>query len=233
MDNLEPMGFPCGDPSSDQCDNPDICDGAANCTPNYVATGTACNDGELCTGNDVCALGICEGVLIPSAPTALTQGPKAFSVTPNPQAAVTPVALHVTSPDYPCLDQYVQADGSLGNSPVHQLPATWGTIVVTGSQVVPSSTYDIVEECDSFSSPLTSVDTCLWGDINCSGIVNVADIQLMVFAFQGNYSGFPFERFDIAPCTPNGIINVTDIHRVVLAQTIAQPYSFFCPIPCQ
>lgn len=233
LDNLEPAGFPCGDPSSDQCDNPDICDGAAVCTPNYVATGTTCNDGELCTGNDVCALGICEGVLIPSAPTALTQGPKAFQVTPNPPAAITPVALKVTSPDYPCLLQYIQANGTLGNSPVFQLPAAWGTKIVTGSQVVPSSTYHIVEECDSFTSPVASVDTCLWGDINCNGFVNVTDIQLMVLAFQHIYSGFPFERFDVAPCTPNGLVNVTDIQRVVLAQTIAQQYSFFCPIPCQ
>lgn len=233
LDNLEPLGFPCGNPASNQCDNPDICDGNANCTPNFVATGTTCNDGELCTGNDICTLGDCEGVLIPSAPTALTQGPKAFQVTPNPPAAVTPVALHVTSPNYPCLDQYIQANGTLGNSPVFQLPAAWGTKIVKGSQVVPSSTYHIVEECDSFSSPLASVNTCQWGDINCNGFVNVSDIQLVVLAFQGNFSGLPFERFDIAPCTPNGLINVFDIQLTVLAQTIAQPYSFHCPIPCQ
>ena len=98
---------------------------------------------------------------------------------------------------------------------------------------MPNSTYDIVEECGSFTSPVASVDTCLWGDINCNGIVNVTDIQLMVLAFLDIFSGLPFERFDIAPCTPNGIINVTDIQRVVLVQTIAQQYSFHCPVPCQ
>lgn len=232
LDNLEPFGFPCGDPSSNQCDNPDICDGAANCTPNYVASGTPCNDGELCTGNDVCDQGICEGVLIPSAPTALTQGPKAFEVTPNPPAAITPVALKVTSPTYPCLLRYIQPDGTLGVNPVFQLPAAWGTVVVNGALVVPSATYVIEEECDSFVSPPASVDTCMWGDINCNKIVNVADIQLVTLAFNAIYSGFPFERFDITPCTPNGIINVADIQRVVLVQTIGQTYASICPVPC-
>jgi uncharacterized delta-60 repeat protein len=50
-------GTACGDPTDTVCDNPDICDGAGACTPNFQsaattcrASGGICDVAELCTG---------------------------------------------------------------------------------------------------------------------------------------------------------------------------------------
>jgi hypothetical protein len=86
----------CGDASSGECDAADSCDGAGSCSPNHVASGTACNDGEECTNADACdGSGLCAGerdelcfacignvgpivsavvVAIPAEPVALASG---------------------------------------------------------------------------------------------------------------------------------------------------------------
>jgi hypothetical protein len=89
-------GMACGDASSGECDAADSCDGAGSCSPNHVASGTACNDGEECTNADACdGSGLCAGerdelcfacignvgpivsavvVAIPAEPVALASG---------------------------------------------------------------------------------------------------------------------------------------------------------------
>jgi len=107
LSNFEPLGLACGDPSSDQCDNPDQCDGLGACDPNFVAPGTACDDGDICTKEDACLSGLCVGTPIPEAPIVEAEGPKWLGITAQPPGNVPPIALHVTSPDWPCLDKYV------------------------------------------------------------------------------------------------------------------------------
>ena len=52
-------GAGCGDPTNDDCTNPDTCDGAGVCLDNHETDGTACpDDGNDCT-DDVCATGAC------------------------------------------------------------------------------------------------------------------------------------------------------------------------------
>lgn len=231
--NFEPFGTSCGDPFDDQCDNPDICDGGGLCDPNFELTGTPCDDADICTGDDVCDLGLCAGVAIPTAPTVLSVGPKAFSISANPPGSVSPVALRVTSPDWPCLLKYVQANGTLNDNPVFQLPVDWDTIIITGGLIVPSSEYVVEAECGAFLSDPDSATTCLWGDIDCNGVVNFTDIQVLILGFQGNFTpGIPFEAMDIDPCSPQGVLNFTDIQRTILAflgQTYAETG---CPVPC-
>ncbi|MCH9002060.1 MAG: hypothetical protein IIC02_05750, partial [Planctomycetes bacterium] len=54
--NLEPNGFPCGDPASTQCDNPDTCNGTGTCLTNFETAGLACGDPSStdCDNPDIC-----------------------------------------------------------------------------------------------------------------------------------------------------------------------------------
>jgi len=56
------FGAACGDSTDDQCLNPDVCDGAGTCIANDESDGTPCDDGELCSIVDECALGVCTAV---------------------------------------------------------------------------------------------------------------------------------------------------------------------------
>ena len=53
------FGTPCGDPSTSDCDNADICDGFGRCDSNHQSDGLACTgDGAECT-QDICDTGAC------------------------------------------------------------------------------------------------------------------------------------------------------------------------------
>jgi hypothetical protein len=47
------------------------------------------------------------GTPIPEAPILATEGSRWLGISPRPAGDVPPIALHVTSPDWTCLDQYV------------------------------------------------------------------------------------------------------------------------------
>ncbi len=159
---FEAYGTACGDPYEDQCDLHDICDGAGLCDVNYEINGTECDDEDICTGDDACLDGECVGTAIPVEPLMVTEGPKAFTVTPQPMGSVAPVALHVTSPTWGCLDKFIDVDGSLVDTPVIRLPSEWGNTILRDVNIVPSSTYEVVAECGAYASPAASGTTCLW-----------------------------------------------------------------------
>jgi hypothetical protein len=231
LDNFEPLGASCGAPNQTQCDLADSCDGAGICDPNLEDNGVACDDEDLCTGDDVCADGVCEGVAVAQAPIVTNYGPRALQVTPLPMGAPGPVALNVTSPDWTCLDVYVAADGSLTTTPVFQLTDDWGTVIVQDEEVVPESLYEIRAECGAFTSDSGSDMTSVWADVDGNGEATLADVQLLVLGFQGTFIE-PLETLDIWPCVPNGIINFEDIQQGVLA---FQGWSYVdtgCPLPC-
>jgi hypothetical protein len=233
--NYAAAGFPCGDPSTDECDNPDICDGVGVCLDNLKPDGTPCDDFDVCTDEETCDAGVCVGVPIPEAPIVEGYGSLALLVTPEPPGSVAPVALRLTSPTWPCVDKYIDADGSLTDVPVFQLPDDWGTVLVQGPEIYPStmddlSVYDVVAECGAFTSPIGSGATWVWGDLNNDNNVNFEDISLILEAFktQGGMNGFD-PIFDVAPCPPNGVLNFGDISIIVDAFR-GEPYP--CPPPC-
>ncbi len=45
---------PCGSQASGPCNDPDTCDGAGHCLPNYWSENTPCDDGVFCNGSDTC-----------------------------------------------------------------------------------------------------------------------------------------------------------------------------------
>jgi hypothetical protein len=47
-------GTACGDSGDTACDNPDTCDGAGTCAPNYEPDTTSCDDTVFCNGADTC-----------------------------------------------------------------------------------------------------------------------------------------------------------------------------------
>lgn len=230
-DNYEGPGFACGDPKANQCNNPDVCDGDGLCLPEFVPPGTPCNDDNICTGNDACSgTGFCAGIAIPTAPIVEAISSRHLRVTPQPPNTVAPVALRVTSPTWPCLLQWIDANGRLVGiaDRVFRTPAQWGTILVQDPDVVPSSIYDVVAECGSFTSPSGSDSTYTWGDIDGDGDADFADIALMVNAFKGIFI-YPVQTYDLYPCVPDGIIDFRDIVEDVNA---FKGIPFPCSMPC-
>jgi hypothetical protein len=63
-DAFEPALTPCGDPTSTDCDNPDVCDGNNNCldsfspaaTPCGSGTDTDCDNPDTCDGSGACLI---------------------------------------------------------------------------------------------------------------------------------------------------------------------------------
>lgn len=225
---FEEMGFQCGDQTKTNCNAPDTCDGVGTCNPRIRPDGTLCDDGDICTRQDVCTNAVCGGVNRSDPPTVVGFGGLAIKVTPLPNTSPAPVALRLTSPTWPCLDRYITAAGGLGNVPVFQTPAVWGTITVTDIDIVPSSIYHVAAECGTLTTAPGIGATGKWGDIDLNGIVNFQDIQLMVDVWKGKFPNIP-ELYDVFPCTPNNLINFQDISQIVDAFK-GEPYP--CAIPC-
>lgn len=230
-DNLEGPGFACGNPNSSQCDNPDSCDGAGICEVRHVTDGTSCDDADVCTAPDACQTGVCVGTAIPVAPDVEGISGRHIRVTPQPSADdAAPVALRVTSPDWPCLLQWINDSGQLVGiaDRVFKTAADWGTVLVQDPDIVPGTTYLVVAECGTFESAPGSDDTHRWCDINNDGIVDFQDISHEVDAFKGIFF-FNFERYDVYPCIPSNRIDFSDISWVVDAFR-GRPYP--CSLPC-
>jgi len=97
--------------------------------------------------------------------------------------------------------QYVQANGLLGDVPVYQTPAQWGTISVHGDNLIPGTSFLIRADCgatpgDVLSDPV-AVTTWKWGDVNKDSKADIADTLRVVDGFLGIF----FRR--ATPCTSN------------------------------
>ncbi len=58
--DYSPAASSCGDPTDDDCTDPDTCDGSGACETNDEPDGTTClNDGLFCTGTESCDTGVC------------------------------------------------------------------------------------------------------------------------------------------------------------------------------
>lgn len=172
---------------------------------------------------------------IPVPPAAVAQGGRYVAVTP--EASVEPTAISVTSPDYPCMSMFVQDDGSLGTEPVFLMPSTWGTTTISAAEIVPDSTYNVQAVIDvdgeQVYSDLTTVYTWVWGDVDHNESASLADVFLIVKAFQGDFSNVSLELADLEPCIPNGDVNFADIQQGVLAFQGVSFEETGCSVPCQ
>ncbi|MBU0716773.1 MAG: hypothetical protein KJ749_00860, partial [Planctomycetes bacterium] len=191
--------------------------------------------GDLWTAGDPPTFAPCE------LPGAAPLGSRYLTITP-PEGP-DPVALLVVGdskdPVVSCVSRYVQADGTLGATPVYRAPSGpdgWNTINVHGPEIVPDAKYIVRGDYGVPGAPLLSpsqmVATRLWGDVEHNDIVNFSDISWIVFGFQGNYSLASLEEMETAPCDPEGIINFTDIQWAVRSFMGVGFFDGECTPPC-
>ncbi|MGB0716229.1 MAG: right-handed parallel beta-helix repeat-containing protein [Phycisphaerae bacterium] len=148
----------------------------------------------------------------------------------TPQTIVSEdVAIRISSDEFPCLDLYVDTNGTLTALPVYQAAAAWATVFIKDQSFIPGSRYTVTVESTSSSELIrTDVDLGSWGDVDNNGAANFADVQLIVLAFQGSFD----PATDLEPCIPNGIINFADIQQGILAFQGASFETLGCASPC-
>ncbi len=161
-------------------------------------------------------------------PVVSADGCRAVLITPA--ANPTNQALRVTSPDYACLNKYVQADGSLGGTAVSQSAAAWATVVVTGPDIVPVSNYSVRAECGAQTSGLVSATTDEWGNTNGVDPVDIGDILCVLDGYNANYAICSLPSVDLLPCDPDGVVELADVSAILDAYAgLAFPCAPVCP----
>ena len=223
----------------------DACDGfddLADCNKNGQADGCDVVEGASPDENANMIPDECEW------PAAEAEGGRYIRITPF--AAEGQVALLVTgdseSPVVSCVDMYVQPDGVLGLEPFFQSPDGWGTVHVVAAEIIPSEhgnsvvdtvSYDVWSDRGSPGFPVLSIPTrvemWLWGDVDNDGIADHADVELLRFALQGVTQGATLEGLDLAPCKPDGVVNVSDVQFVLKAISGVSFSEELCPRPCE
>lgn len=149
-----------------------------------------------------------------------------------------PVALHVSSPEFVCLDQYVDLQlvqgisiGRLSAAPVYRTPLEWGTVLLADAAVVPGYTYT-VRTVSAGGAPSLSADalTFVWGDTGMSaGVANVVDVGAVVDRVKGLPTAMPVAACDFQPQIPDHVVNVIDLGFAVDA---VKGFPFPYPLPC-
>ncbi len=197
------------------------------------ATGdlTTINDGNDCTTDDTCDPATGEVTRLILTPSAAGGGARALMVTP--QSCSGQVAVLVTSPDYPCVSMYVDADGMLVETPEMRTPTEWADVAIRGELIVPSSTYTIQCWASDVLSEAASATTWMWGDVDNDEDVDIDDILLIIQAFQSDFSQVTLEAADLHPCTPNGEIDIDDILSAIAGFQSKTYADTGCPIPCE
>lgn len=129
--------------------------------------------------------------------------------------------------DIACVDAYIQPDGTLGAAPVNQTIAQWGTVVVTGAEIVPDASYTATPE--GAAGNTLELTTWPWADLDNNQLANLADAQLAVIEFQNStYSAVA----DVEPCGGNDVINLADVQTIVGVWQGNLTYAAVCGVPC-
>lgn len=165
-------------------------------------------------------------------PVAVALGSRYISIVPALGEAN--LAIHISSPQYPCLDKYVSFTGAVVATPVFLPPGSWHEVYARGSEIVPNTTYEVRAEFSGGrrSTPAV-VTTYHFGKVvNNTATTSFQDISAVVDVFRGIPGAYPYTRADLHPCSPNATVNFSDVAHDVDA---FRGFSFFsyCPAPCQ
>ncbi|NOS99054.1 MAG: hypothetical protein HOP29_00315 [Phycisphaerales bacterium] len=164
------------------------------------------------------------------SPVASALGPRYLSATPTElPAGNQPVAIRVTSDDFPCLNHYVDAAGRLVDQPFFQLPSQWGAVAVADSEVVPGAAYSFRGDYGGFQSAITTVQTPEWGNVNSAPGVDIFDILCVLDGFSGFYDVCALQAVDLVPAVPDHVIDIFDILAVLDAFSGG---AYADPAPC-
>lgn len=154
---------------------------------------------------------------------------------PDAEVAFRVVGRATTNPDDPdvtCLNDphpphFVGMDGRLveviaPELPHFATPATWGEVHVSGAEIVAGASYEVrVYRMEGstpvFSGVRSAVRARALGDTNGDSFVTIDDILCILAVFSGDLDCVAghIEGADMAPCVPNGLINVDDIIAVL------------------
>ena len=173
---------------------------------------------------------------------ALVQGEGCRYLLAVPQSPFSnvPIALRVTSPDFPCLVRYVGPDGLLQDVAAFRAAVDWSTTPIRGREIFPLGNYAVqVEFSDGSRLAPTEAATAVWGDIvghtggpsPPDGIVDFFDIGACVDRFRDVVGAPTLERADLYPDVPDGLVDFNDIRSVVDAFR-GFAYPFPLPNPC-
>lgn len=226
---------------SNDCDGnvvPDECQSTDDCNTNGIQDFCDIAEG---TSTDVNDNGVPDECEFPR-PDVVPVGCRYLAVTPSDGSE--PLALLVSSPDYPCLSKYVTLDsgrGRLVDSSVSLTPLEWGTVLLGDAEIVPSTTYEVQADFGGgfFSLP-TVATTGVWGDVvgratpegwrPPDGSVDIIDAMAILDRFR-NLPGAPaVELADLFPQTPDGRIDILDAVECIDAfRRLPYPYELPCP----
>jgi len=216
----------------DGCDRCEGYDDSLDCNQNGFVDGCDILDGTSHDSNDNGIPDECD------PPTAIAAGCRYLALTPL--SGSDAVALHVTSPDHPCLSKYVNANGHLVDQPVFRLPEEWGTIHVGDAQIVPDTIYTVQTDRGDVLSAPTTATTARWGDVvgrfvdggwmPPDGSVDIIDATAILDRFRNLPSAPPLELADLHPQIPNGVIEILDA-TMALDAFRGFPYPFDAPCP--
>jgi len=150
-------------------------------------------------------------------------------------------------------EEYVQADGRLGTTPVFQTSATWGTVLVCDDTIVPDSSYVVRCDFGEPGIPTLSDDACVdtprWGDpvgdliagewTPPNGVIDFIDISSVVDAFRNLPTAPASYRVDLvgpsgSECSTDLTIDFLDISGTVDAfKGSSFSEVLACPLPCE
>lgn len=204
----------CEAGGNSDCDN----DGDSNLCELFLGTATDNNSNGI---PDNCEI---------SAPFLSAVGSRYLQL--MPPMGSTPIALRLDSPDLPCLLKYVQADGSLGDSPVYMPGNSWNVYFLSGLEIIPATEYHVRADTGSGVSNPAIATTWNWGELTNDTSVDVDDILCSLATFAGQFSTCSIYAGDLKGASgfnPNLAINLDDLLAVIGA--FANP-AYTGPNPC-
>ena len=221
-----------GDGVADGCDICPAGDDALDCNHNGLSDPCEVLEGVT---DDVDGNGVPDDCDI--APVVTADACRALVVTPP--AGAEPLALRLTSPQYPCYERFIMPDGGLTGGAMYQSGDVWGTLTVIHEEIVPAVPYAVEAYYEGGTvSAQTWATTAKWGDVvgmtntdPPDGDVSFRDIGAVVACYKHLTTAPPLYRCDMHPAAPDGDVNFLDIGAAVQGYKHV-PYPHPTPEPC-
>lgn len=139
-----------------------------------------------------------------------------------------PVALQLSSVDFPCLTSYLNSKGQIVGEAVFLPGKDWGEFNVFGEAIIPNTNYEIRVQSENGAYLSYPTRTWIWGDTNQDEIVNLEDLLCVLSGLLGDFNRCPAESLDLIGSAP-GVVDLDDVMAVLEAFSGAEyPDSQLC-----